>query len=130
MEIDPTTYPSRAFIRFMAQNQLKADLTGLSFTATVQRADGDAYVQSVEPSNPTESFSEAPEDAELDEVLFEEIARTLFNSKRYPELYESCGTQKAAKALEAKVAAELVQSYLQIKRKQRCPIVERLNALL
>jgi hypothetical protein len=43
--LDPTVYPSRTFIRFTARNQLLADLTGETVTATVQRAGGAAYVQ-------------------------------------------------------------------------------------
>jgi hypothetical protein len=130
MEIDPRTYPSRAFIWFTAENQLIADLTGQSFTASVQRSGGERYVQQVTPSNPAESTREAPEDRVLDKALFEEIARTTFHKNRYPELYQSCGTPEAAKAVEAKVAAELVETYRQIKQKQKCPIVERLNGLL
>lgn len=130
METDPKTYPSRAFIRFTAQNQLKADLTGQSFTASVQRLGGESYAQQITPSSTAESIGEAFEDAALDEVLFEEIVSTTFNKNRYPELYQSCGTQRAAKAVEARVAADLIDTYLQIKRKQKCPIVKRLNALL
>jgi hypothetical protein len=130
MDIDPRTYPSRAFIRFTAQNQLRADLTGQSFTTSVKRADGETYIQQVNPSDLAEPISEVPEDRILDEVLFEEIAEITCSANRYPELYRSCGTQQAAKALETQVAAEMVAAYLQIKLKQRCPIVARLNALL
>ncbi|MGA7934185.1 MAG: hypothetical protein WCA35_11610 [Kovacikia sp.] len=129
MEIDPRTYPSRAFIRFTAQNQLRAELTGQSFTTSVQRLGGESYVQQITPGDPADSISEAL-DSVLDEALFEEIASTAFNTNRHPELYESCGTQRAAKAIEIRVAAEIVETYLQFKLKQRCPIVESLNALL
>lgn len=130
MDIDSRTYPSRAFIRFTAQNQLRADLTGQTFTITVQRAGESSYMQQVAPSNSVDLLSEDSEAVLLDEDLFEEVAKTLFHADRYPELYQSCGTPKAAKAVEAKVAAELVATYLQIKLKQQCPIVKRLNALL
>lgn len=130
MEIDPRTYPSRAFIRFTAQNQLRADLTGQSFIANVHRGHEESYVKHITPSNASAAMSDASEDAVLDEALFEEIAKTAFNAVRHPELYQSCGTAKAAKAVEDKVTAELIEAYLQIKLKQRCPIVARLNALL
>ena len=66
----------------------------------------------------------------IDEVLFEEIVQTLFNPNRYPELYHSSGTQKAATEVEARVAVEIVTAYRTIKQKQDCPIVQRLNSLL
>jgi DNA-binding GntR family transcriptional regulator len=127
MTLDPNTYPSRSFIRFSAQNQLRADLTGQSFTAVIKRSGGESYVQQVAPRNSADSVCEVLEDTTLDEALFEEIARTTFTTNRYPELYQSCGTQSAAKAVEARVAAELVETYLQITLKQRCPIVQSLN---
>ncbi len=129
MNIDPSTYPSRAFIRFTAENQLRADLTGQSFTTTIQRLGGENSVQEVIPIDPIEP-TDSPENATLDEVLFEEIAQNTFNANRYPELYQSCGTRKAAKAVEARVAADLVATYKRIKRAQECPIVQSLNRLL
>ncbi len=173
MEIDASTYPSRAFIRFTAQNQLMADLTGRPITAMVQRLGGESYVQQVMPEdqpktlhpddsnlgfslgmsvNPVESNgsygdsqvhaqtpldppgSEVPHNGSeteiLDEALFEEIAKTSFSPNRYPELYQSCGTRRAAAAIEAQVAKEIVATYKQIKQKQQCPIVQGLNGLL
>ncbi|SRR5579883_2162553 len=130
MSIDPSTYPSRAFIRFMAQNQLRADLTGQSFTTSIQRSGGESYLQQVTPNRSEAFTSETPEDAVLDEDLFEEIAKTTFSASRYPELYQSCGTHRAAKAVETRVANELIDTYRQIKQKQNCALVERLNALL
>jgi predicted nucleic acid-binding protein len=130
MEIDPSTYPSRAFIRFTAQNQLRANLTGESITVSVQRLGEAGSLQQVTPHHTMEATSDAPEDSLLDEVLFEEIAKTTFSANRYPELYQPCGTQRAAKAIEAQVAAEIVEAYHQIKQRQKCPLVERLNNLL
>jgi len=129
MTIDPSTYPSRAFILFTAQNQLLADLTGQSFTAFVKRSGGEHYVQ-VSPTDDAEPLSGDPQDAVLDEAFFEEIATTAFNAHRYPELYQSSGTQRAAKAVEARIAAELVETYKQIKLKKERPIVQSLNNLL
>lgn len=130
MEIDPSTYPSRAFIRFTAQNQLRATLTGESFTASVQRKGGEGYTQQVTPDSVADLEHETAEDSILDEALFAEIAQTAFNPKHSPELYLSCGTERSAQAVEARVAAELVETYLQIKLQQKCPIVRRLNTLL
>jgi hypothetical protein len=174
MEIDVSTYPSRAFIRFTAQNQLIADLTGQPVHAMVQRLGGESYTQQVMPGNqpnminpansdlgldldisinhqssahdlngdiqaseqhsPAELISQADdrafEEAILDETLFDEIAKTSFNPNRYPELYQSCGTRRAAAAIEAQVAAEIVAIYQQIKQQQQCSIVRGLNSLL
>jgi hypothetical protein len=55
--LDPTVYPSRTFIRFTAHNQLLADLTGETVTATVQRAGGPAYVQIALPGKALPSLS-------------------------------------------------------------------------
>jgi hypothetical protein len=49
MDINPKTYPSRAFIRFTAHNQLTADATGRSVVASVQRLGGKTYMQAAEP---------------------------------------------------------------------------------
>lgn len=175
MEIDPTTYPSRSFIRFTAQNQLVADLTGRPITVMVKRLGGESYTQQVtpvdqpdsdkadtpdlgfrfglslnmsqaedplsgdsqEPSPPPNAedlaavpTSETGEHPVLDEALFEEVAKITFSSNRYPELYQSCGTRRAAQAIEVQVANEIVAAYKQIKQKQDCPIVKRLNGLL
>jgi len=66
----------------------------------------------------------------IDEALFEEVVKNTINPNRFPDLYRSCGTQEAAMAVEAMVAAEIVSAYRRIKRKQDCPIVQDLNKLL
>ena len=66
----------------------------------------------------------------IDEALFGEISKTLFNLNRSPELYQSCGTKGAAATVEARIVEEIVETYKQIKLKQECPIVQSLNALL
>lgn len=71
-----------------------------------------------------------PSASDIDEALFDEIVKTALNPQRFPELYESCGTQKAAMAVEERVAAEIVTVYRAIKQKQACPIVQGLNQLL
>lgn len=169
MEIDPKTYPSRSFIRFTAQNQILADLTGQPINTFVQRFGGESYVQQVTPGdqpnpkssnsnnqgidlrmglsvtpvtpdslfdghnlqNTSEQVSENnPQESIFDEELFEEIAKVTFSPNRYPELYQSCGTQKAAAQVEAQVADEIVATYKRIKQQQECPIVQSLNSLL
>jgi hypothetical protein len=86
------------------------------------------------PSSPEENPSE-PDDSmfqpnSLDEALFEEIARVTFSDNRHPELYQSCGTRRAAANVEASIAAEIVSTYKEITQKQQCPIVQKLNDLL
>lgn len=149
MKIDASTYPSRAFIRFTAQNQLLADLTGRPITTVIQRHVGESYVQPVLPTNRADktdqlaslgepasqniaegSKNTVSEPETLDEALFEEIARTSFSPNRYPELYQSCGTRRAAAAIEIQVANEIVAIYQQIKKQQRNPMVQNLNGLL
>jgi hypothetical protein len=126
MPLDPSTYPSRAFIRFAAQNQLLADITGSPISTFVQRMGEEASAQQVIPSEGSDTSLETS----LDEELFEEVAQIVFNSNRYPELYESCGSKRAAAAVEARIADEFVETYKQIKQKQNCSLVQRLNSLL
>lgn len=169
MEIDPKTYPSRSFIRFTAQNQILADITGQPINTFVQRFGGESYVQQVIPGdqpnpkssnsnnsgadlrmglsvnpvtpdslfdshnsqNTSEQVSENnPQESIFDEKLFEEIAKITFSPNRYPELYQSCGTSRAAVAVETQVADEIVATYKRIKQQQDCPVVQSLNALL
>ncbi|EKU97512.1 hypothetical protein Lepto7375DRAFT_6708 [Leptolyngbya sp. PCC 7375] len=66
----------------------------------------------------------------VDEALFEDIIKTTINPNSCPELFQSCGTQEAAKALEARIAARIVAAYRKIKQQQDCPIVQRFNNLL
>ncbi|NER80844.1 MAG: hypothetical protein F6K42_14995 [Leptolyngbya sp. SIO1D8] len=66
----------------------------------------------------------------IDDALFSEIVKTTFNHSRYPELFQSCGTSQAAREVEAKVAADIIASYRQIKRRQSSPVVQGLNKLL
>jgi hypothetical protein len=168
MDINPKTYPSRAFIRFTAHNQLTADATGRSVVASVQRLGGKTYMQAAEPEgeapletndrdssfglhlgmsfqpkvsknspveepNPLSREPEAkpqPQSCGIDEALFEAIVKTTLNPNRFPDLYQSCGTQQAAMKVETAVAAEIVAAYRQIKQQRECPIVQGLNNLL
>jgi len=55
--LDPSLYPSRAFIRFTAHNQLLADLIGETVTASVQRWGGQTYLQTAQPGKTLPSLS-------------------------------------------------------------------------
>ncbi|MBU6230101.1 MAG: hypothetical protein KGQ93_10455 [Cyanobacteria bacterium REEB459] len=59
--LDPNLYPSRAFIRFTAHNQLLADLTGETVTASVQRWGGQTYLQTAQPGKALPSLSRQSE---------------------------------------------------------------------
>lgn len=63
MDIDPKTYPSRAFARFTARNQLLADATGRPIISSVQRLGGKTYVQEAIPDGEGPSISKNPGDA-------------------------------------------------------------------
>lgn len=172
MDIDPKTFPSRTFARFMAHNQLMADATGRPIVAAVQRLGGKTFTQEVVPdgqaptitqdsgfqmgmsvnTTPLENVPQRDDLAQsaptppdeladchlealtaqqgIDETLFGEVVKNTINSNRFPELYQSCGTQEAAMEVEAVVAAEIVAAYRRIKQKQDCPIVQGLNKLL
>lgn len=65
----------------------------------------------------------------FDEDLLNEIAETVFQSDRYPTLYQA--HQPGVKqAIESQVAAEVVIHYKRIKVQELDPIVQQLNALL
>ena len=142
MDIDPKNYPSRTFVRFTARNQLMADASGQPITMSVNRFGGNTYLQQAIPgeeflSTDSGSFSGSSPGADnealtygIDEVLFAEIVKTTFNPSSYPELYQSCGTRKAAADIEARVADEIVTAYRSIKQKQNCPIVQSWNSRL
>jgi hypothetical protein len=55
--LDANRYPSRTFIRFTAHNQLLADLTGETVTASVQRWGGQTYLQTAQPGKALPSLS-------------------------------------------------------------------------
>ena len=126
MSIHSSTYASRSFIRFSAQNQLLADFTGLTIPAYIQRSESNAFADYVTPSRDVDDFQEQS----FDEALFEEVAATIFNPNRHPELYQPCDSKQAATAIETRVAEDLVETYKQIQRQRSCPIVQSLNSLL
>lgn len=101
---------------------------GLSMNPISDKNTTDSGAEMVGSAEPT-SEDEASV-CGVDEALFEEIIKTTLNPNRFPELYQCCGTQKAAAEVETRVAAEVVAAYRQINRKQNCPIVQRLNSLL
>jgi hypothetical protein len=122
MNIDFGTYASKSFIRFAARNQLQADLTGCPVTVVIQRSGRDRLSQEFIPDTAIEE-GDQPKGIELqsnsqpeqviDERLFKEITQTTFSC--HPELYESCGTQSAAKELEDRITIELLAKYKQVK---------------
>jgi hypothetical protein len=51
MDIDPRTYPTRMYIRFLAHQQLVADQTGQPITVLMQRLGREPYVQTITPGD-------------------------------------------------------------------------------
>ena len=66
----------------------------------------------------------------LDESLFQEVAMTLLQSDYYQTIAQPCGSNHEAARLEDQIAAELVNTYRQIKAQQQSPVVQWLNTLL
>jgi hypothetical protein len=66
----------------------------------------------------------------LNESLLQELAMTLFQSKRYHAKAQSCRSKPAAAAVEDEVAAELAASYKRIQQQQQDPLIQQLNSLL
>ena len=66
----------------------------------------------------------------LDEELFPELAKTLFQSESNQVLYEQCTSRAEADAIEDEIATDLVTAYLNIRLRQRNPLVQSLNSLL
>lgn len=100
MELAGKYYPRRTFIRYKAKHQLRIEL--------------DTY-SDCEP---------------LDEELFQELTKTLFQSKTNQELYQEYHSREQSAEIEHRIADELVCTYKQIKLRQSDPTVQRLNALL
>jgi hypothetical protein len=66
----------------------------------------------------------------LDEALLKEVATTMFESDRYRNLHHACRSQEEAAATEDQIAAEVAETYRQIKLQQQNPTIRRLNGLL
>lgn len=129
------TYPTRAFIKFAARNQLIADLTGQEIITFVNRNGSSDSSNIISPSESSgigsHTCTEACETCEqLDEELFHDIATTLFNPKRNPDLYQASVSRHMATVIETRIADEIVETYKAIKTSQRDLLVLRLNALL
>jgi len=101
MELANPIYPMRAVVRCKAKTHL------LRLTATRY----EAFLP-------------------LDEALFKDIATNLFKSDRGTDLYQGCRSKREAGAIEDRVAAELAETYVQIKLNQDNPMVQQLNSLL
>ncbi|MEB3355198.1 MAG: hypothetical protein VKK04_00525 [Synechococcales bacterium] len=131
-------FPTRSFIRFKAKSQLIADLSGHSVVAFINRPgdrsaeDGTAF-SPIAPQNTDDEVSTDPVCVNfeaLDESLLRDIASTLFHPSRHPELYESCESRSTAMEIESAIAAEIVNTYKHIKRKEYDPAIQELNSLL
>ncbi len=100
MELANPIYPIRAVIRCKAKQQLMTNIDGTSLA---------------------ERF---------DEVLFSEIANTIFHSPDNDALYEPYATRAAASAVEDEFALDLAATYQRIIQQRKSPLVQNLNALL
>ncbi len=100
MDTTSNTFPMRVFIKHKAKEQLKRDPEMSRFCCP------------------------------LDEELFEELAKTLFQAEMNQVLYQQCHSSSEARAIEEQVAADLVETYLHIQLRQRDSLVQSLNALL
>jgi hypothetical protein len=100
MELVNAVYPMRSIIRCKAKQQLLIEAT------------------------------QHPELMPLDEMLFSEVAKTLFRLNQYQVIYQLCRSKQAAAEIEDEIAAELAITYQQIVFQQHDPIVQQLNALL
>ncbi len=67
---------------------------------------------------------------QIDEPLFLEITATFFRAPKNQKLAYPCRTKEEANEIANRIAAELVETYKQIKRRQRHLIIQQLNALL
>ncbi|MBD2460690.1 hypothetical protein H6G89_06505 [Oscillatoria sp. FACHB-1407] len=112
MEPTSRAYPMRVFVKHRAKEQIKAR----------------AYDRSGDSSQGG-TASHRPLYSPFDERLFEDIATTLLSPSR-PEFRHQCKSRQEAAEIEARIAAELVEIYAQIKLNQRDPLVQMLNALL
>ncbi|MDX2239135.1 MAG: hypothetical protein NW224_00450 [Leptolyngbyaceae cyanobacterium bins.302] len=97
---DHSIYPMRAVIRCKAKQQLMTNIDGSSL------------------------------EERLDEILFAEIATTLFQSPQWDAIYEPYATCAAASAVENEAALALAATYQRIIQQRNSPIVQNLNALL
>ncbi|HBB31570.1 MAG TPA: hypothetical protein DDZ80_04310 [Cyanobacteria bacterium UBA8803] len=93
-------YPMRALIKHKAKAQLRAAL---------------ASDRTEEP---------------LDERLLEELAATLFHQEQNQAFAQPCISRAEADEIENRMAADLVQTYRDMKQRQKNPLVEQLNRLL
>lgn len=100
MNVSPSHYPMRKFIRRKAKEQL---LNSLSTDQACQ---------------------------EFDQQLFGEIAANIFTAQQGLTLDQPCQSRREADEVENRLVAELVTTYQQIKLRQQDPLVQSLNALL
>lgn len=128
-------YPTRSLIKFIAKSQLAADLAGREVLTFIHRQGETQPSQAVQPQTRHDlhstAYAETAQTSEqLDEELFQAIVTSRFHPSQNPDLYDPCASRNRAAAIEARVAAEIVQHYKQFKQRQRGALVDRLNRLL
>jgi hypothetical protein len=130
-QVTPNNKPSTVRLDHSEPNVsfgMSVDIVGYGDNANPEHQDSNRKPEIEEMIS--DSTSTTSQTNGLDEALFEEIISITFNPNRYPELYQSCGTPKAAADVETRIATEIIETYKQIKLKQQCPIVQGLNGLL
>ncbi|MBW4654128.1 MAG: hypothetical protein KME20_13985 [Kaiparowitsia implicata GSE-PSE-MK54-09C] len=100
MELTGNSYPIRAFIRYQAKMHILKNCTD-------------------EIGCPA-----------LDEALFQELVKTLFQSSRGDAVYRAYAKREDAEAVEREIALEVASAYWQIQNQRQQPLVQRLNKLL
>lgn len=159
MDINPANYPSRMFIRFLAETQIVADSGNQVINMYVKRLNNKAFTLTATPGlqfPKVESYREAGFNLDLsikpaepidinasceqenvsinypsfDESLFEDICKTTFKAPYNKYLYQDCGNQEAAFSVEKEVAAEVIAAYRKIKKNSESSTIKSLNALL
>ena len=77
---------------------------------------------------------EAADDALWDEPiadeLLEELADTLFRSRRYQAMYQECRSKLEARQVGDRLAEELAENYRHVMNRRHDPVVQSFNALL
>ncbi len=112
-----------------------ADLHGQAITVLVRKNGQSTGSQLREPAIARAleitAFCETYQTEEvLDEEIFGAIATATLCPEEHPELYTSYTSQRAVAQVEQEIAQEIVNSYKQLKLRQRQAFVQKLNQLL
>ncbi len=118
--LDANRYPSRTFIRFTAHNQLLADLTGETVTASVQQWGGQTYVQTAQPGKalPSLSNQSGAETGQLtlEMALHRSTDPTPLSQSTAPSLSQA---NPAAPVIDEDLFSEVTQTLFQVCRNPR-----------